>query len=154
VLQQALRDVAAWAEHGIAPPGSTTYEVVDGQVHVPPRASDRKGVQATVDLSANGAARAEVAAGEPVTFSAFVEVPRGAGTIVAAEWDFDGSGEYAVQDSNLDGSASRYTVTATHRFDEPGTYFPALRVSTQREGDTASRYARVQNLGRVRVIVS
>jgi hypothetical protein len=49
-----------------------------------------------VDVTANGAARAEVAAGEPVTFSAFVEVPRGVGTIVAAEWDFDGSGEYAV----------------------------------------------------------
>jgi hypothetical protein len=154
VLQRAVRDVAAWAEHGIAPPPSTTYDVVDGQVHVPPRASDRKGVQATVDLSANGAARAEVAAGEPVAFAAFIEVPRGVGTIVAAEWDFDGSGEYAVQDTSLDGSASRYTVTATHSFDEPGTYFPVLRVSTQREGNTASRYARVQNLGRVRVIVS
>jgi len=89
-----------------------------------------------------------------VAFSAFVEVPRGAGTIVAAEWDFDGAGEYAVQDTSLDGSASRYTITATYAFDEPGTYFPALRVSTQREGNMASRYARVQNLGRVRVIVS
>jgi hypothetical protein len=35
VLQQALRDVAAWVELGIAPPASTTCTYVDGQVHVP-----------------------------------------------------------------------------------------------------------------------
>ena len=35
ILQQALRDVSAWAEQGIAPPRSTRYEVVDSQVSVP-----------------------------------------------------------------------------------------------------------------------
>ena len=37
VLQQALRDLAAWAERGLAPPQSTTYTFDDGQVIVPPR---------------------------------------------------------------------------------------------------------------------
>ena len=32
VLEQALRDVAAWVERGIAPPPSTNYEWVDGQI--------------------------------------------------------------------------------------------------------------------------
>ncbi len=36
VLEQALRDVAAWAERGIAPLRSTNYELVDGQINVAP----------------------------------------------------------------------------------------------------------------------
>ena len=32
VLHQALRDVSRWVEEGVAPPASTNYEVVDGQV--------------------------------------------------------------------------------------------------------------------------
>lgn len=36
-LQQALRDVSAWAEKGIEPPKSTDYEVNDGQVSRPGR---------------------------------------------------------------------------------------------------------------------
>jgi hypothetical protein len=153
VLQQALRDLAAWAERGIAPPASTTYEVVDGQVHVPREASQRRGIQPIVEVAANGGTRAHVAVGATVEFSGFIEVPPGTGTIVAAEWDFEGSGEFADQTPGLDGSASRYTVTASHAFNEPGTYFPALRVSTQRTGDVRSPHARVVNLGRVRVVV-
>jgi hypothetical protein len=38
-------------------------------------------------------------------------------------------------------------------FSKPGTYFPALRVTSQRQGDAKSLYARVRNLGRVRVVV-
>ena len=45
VLQQALRDVAAWAEQGIAPAPSTNYEVDDGQIVIP--ATRRKSVRAS-----------------------------------------------------------------------------------------------------------
>ena len=75
VLEQALRDVAAWAERGVAPPSSTSYELVDGQIVVPPTAADRKGIQPVVTLTANGGTRAEVAVGDVVEFSALVEVP-------------------------------------------------------------------------------
>jgi hypothetical protein len=153
VLEQALRDVAAWVEHGIAPPASTAYQVVDGQVLVPPKASERNGVQPTVDLTANGGTRAHVAVGEPVEFAASIEVPLGAGTVVGAEWDFDGSGEYAARESSLDGSASRLNVWAAHEFTEPGTYFPAIRVCSQRQGNMTKPFAQIQNLGRVRVVV-
>ncbi len=75
--------------------------------------------------------------------------------MVSAEWDFEGTGEYprdmALTDIEMDDG--RAVVTTTYRFDQPGTYFPTLRVATQRQGDTETPYARVQNLGRVRVVV-
>ena len=82
-LQQALRDVAAWVELGIAPPPSTEFEVHDCQVVVPPAASARRGIQPVATVTANGGERADVAVGEPVRFEAVVEVPPGAGTLHA-----------------------------------------------------------------------
>jgi hypothetical protein len=92
VLQQALRELANWVEKGVSPPQSTDYHVLDGQVVVPPTAAARRGIQPVVTLTANGGPRAEVGAGEPVQFTATVEVPPQTGTIVSAEWDFEGDG--------------------------------------------------------------
>ena len=153
VLEQALLDVAAWVEKGEAPPASTTYQVIDGQVFVPAGASERKGVQPTVEVTANGSARADVAVGEEVSFAALVEAPPGTGTVVSAEWDFDGSGDFAVSSSVLDGSSRRLTVSAAHTFTEPGTYFAALQVRTQRHSNTRQPHTLIENLGRVRVVV-
>jgi hypothetical protein len=153
VLEQALRDLAAWVEKGEPAPPSTEYEVADGQVFVPPKASERKGIQPTVEVTADGRDRADVGVGEEVRFAAVVEAPPGTGTVVSAEWDFDGSGEFAVSSSVLDGSCSFLRVTASHTFTEPGTYFPALRVRTQRHSNTRTLHARIENLGRVRVVV-
>jgi len=44
-------------------------------------------------------------------------------------------------------------VKTTYAFTMPGTYFVALRGSSQRKGDRATPYARITNLGRVRVVV-
>src|SRR5262245_9408334 len=153
-LQQALRDVAAWVERGIAPPPSTVFEVDDGQIRVGATAAERRGIQPVATVTANGRERADVAVGEPVRFEPGVEVPPGAGTIVAAEWDFDGAGEAPYVEPTFDGSETRVAFGITHAFDEPGTYFPALRVTSRRQGDVDSPFARVQNLGRVRVVVS
>ena len=73
VLHQALRDLSAWVEKGVEPPQSTNYKVVDGQVQVPPTAAERKGIQPVVTVKANGGARAEAAAGQPVTFTAVID---------------------------------------------------------------------------------
>jgi hypothetical protein len=154
VLEQALRDVAAWVEKGVPPPASTVYDVRDGQVSVPAAAADRKGIQPTVDVTANGRDRADVVVGEGVHFAAVVEAPPGTGTVVTAEWDFDGSGEYSVSADVLDGSCTHLNLSTTHSFSEPGTYFPALRVRTQRNGNTRAPHARPENLGRVRVVVT
>ncbi len=51
-------------------------------------------------------ARAEVRVGDTVTLEATAEVPPGAGTLVRAEWDFDGSGAWPVVDDDVDGSDS------------------------------------------------
>ena len=156
VLEQALRDVAAWAERGIAPPPSTSYEWVDGQVLLPATATARRGIQPVVRLTANGGERADVAVGEPVAFSALVEVPPGAGTIVAAEWDFDGRGDFPVTEpfTNEDLSYTTVRLDREHSFSAAGTYFPALRVTSQRQGQGDNPHGRIMNLGRVRVVVS
>src|SRR5205085_8507988 len=96
VLHQALRDLSAWVEKGVAPPLSTKYKVLDGQVQVPPGAAERRGIQPVVIVSANGVARAEAGVGQPVTFSAVIEVPPHTGRVVAAEWDFEGAGNFPV----------------------------------------------------------
>ena len=154
VLQQALRDVSAWVEKGVAPPADTSYRVVDGQIEVPAAAAVRKGVQPTVHLTANGGQRAEVRAGQPVDFAAVVETPPGAGKIVAVEWDFDGSGAFAVQAQSKSARGARAAVAATQAFAQSGTYFVTLRAVSQRQGDAKTPFARIQNLGRVRVVVS
>lgn len=152
VLQQALRDLAAWVEQGKAPPASTAYRIEDGKVIVPDDAAARQGIQPVVRLAINGGERVEVSPGQPVTFTGTIAVPPGAGAIVAAEWDFDGSGKFPVQ-SRVKRGARTVTVSVTHRFDRPGTFFPALRATSQREGNAATPYARIENLGRVRVVV-
>ena len=48
----------------------------------------------------------------------------------------------------IDGSASLLNVVASHAFSEPGTYFPAVRVRSQRQGNVATPHAQVQNLER------
>lgn len=149
-LQQGLRDLAAWVEKGVAP-AQTRYEVTDAQVVVPARASERKGVQPTVELKAHGGARAEVGIGEPVVFTATIEVPPGMGKIVAAEWDFEGRGTYTVSDDVV--PQEQVGLTTEHAYSQPGTYFAGLRITAQREGDKTTPYARVQNLARARVVV-
>lgn len=153
-LQQIIRDLTAWVERGIQPPSATSYRIVDSQVVVPQGAAQRLGIQAVVDLKANGGLRAEIRSGESVTFTAEVEMPPGTGKIVAAEWDFDGQGTYpqAAEASQLGKTEVRLGIT--HTFSKPGTYFPALRVASQRDGDFSTPFARVQNLGRVRVVVT
>jgi hypothetical protein len=125
---------------------------VDTQVLVPARAADRGGPQPVVDLQANGGQRAEVAAGEPVSFEGTIEVPPGAGKVVAADWDFEGTGDFPEAEP-IGTPARKLSVTRTHAYSRPGTYFPVLRAASQREGDTQTPYARIQNIARVRVVV-
>lgn len=81
-------------EKGIAPPASTSYNVIDGQVVVPPDAASRKGIQPVVVLKANGGERADVSVGGVVNFTATIELPPYSGRIVSAQFDFEGEGSY------------------------------------------------------------
>ena len=150
-LQQALRDMAAWVEHGVRPL-EPAYRIVDTQLVLPASAGERKGIQPVIALTANGGARAEVAAGEVVQFAATIAMPPGAGKVVSAEWDFAGSGDFAVS-ADIGAASESVTLTASHSYAAPGTCFAVLRVAGQREGNAETPYGRVQNIARVRVVV-
>ena len=156
-LYQALRDLSAWVEKGIPPPPSTNYKITNGQVEVPPTATERKGIQPVVVVRANGSSRAEVNVGKPVTLTAVIDVPPGAGRAVSAAWDLNGRGTFAttqqITKSNSNASGSQVTLKITYSFSKPGTYFPALLATSQREGDGTSQFTRIPNLGKARVIV-
>ena len=151
-LQQGLRDLSAWVEKGERPSG-TAYHVVDTQVYVPAGAAERGGIQPVVDLTVKGSNRADVSVGEPVTFDAAIEVPPGAGEVVAAEWDFEGLGTFP-HPARVDHPQQLVRLSETHAYGRPGTYFAVIRVTSQRHGDAGTPYCRVQNLGRVRVVVT
>jgi len=174
VLQQALLDLSAWVEKGIAPAASTNYKIVDGQVIVPAAAKERKGIQPVVVVKANGSKSATVKVGETVTFTAIVEVPERMGKLVTAVWNFEGlsqdflknigdlhgwnfvkSGVFpvAAKWTAVDQSGSRVKLITTYKFAKAGTYFPALRVASQRRGDARTPFTRIQNLDRVRIVV-
>jgi hypothetical protein len=153
VLQQALRDLAAWVEQGKTPPASTAYRIADGQVVVPAEAAARQGIQPVVTLAANGGALARVKAGAPVRLAATIEVPPGAGSITAAAWDFDGDGKFETPAAIPAGTKARLALTATHAYTRPGTYFAVVRASSEREGDRKTPFAQIQNLARVRIVV-
>ncbi|MEK6547180.1 MAG: PKD domain-containing protein [Bacteroidota bacterium] len=148
VLQQALLDVSDWAEKGLEPPLSTNYTINQGQVIVPAHANERKGIQATLNLMANGHKKAVVKVGESVLFTAQIEIPKNTGTLVSAEWDFDGSGDFAEQDH-----LGKKVLSNTHAFSKPGTYFVTLKVASQRMGNKKTAFTKIYNLDRVRVVV-
>jgi cytochrome P450 len=85
--------------------------------------------------------------------SVHAEVPPGAGTIVGVEWDFDGSGTYPYS-RDVDAPATQLTLSTTHRYDRPGTYFATARVHSHREGDVRATTRRIPNVGQARVVVS
>jgi len=150
VLHQALRDVAAWVEEGVEPPETSVYEVVDGQIVLPDSAEGRRGVQPVVALTVDGGPRADARPGEAVTLQVRAQTP-GAGRIVSVEWDLHGTGDFTSSPSVPEGATAFDEIVCS--FDAPGTYFPAVRVTAHRDGDSSSPFARIRNLDRVRVSV-
>ncbi|SLJ91345.1 hypothetical protein [Arthrobacter sp. P2b] len=152
VLEQALLDLSAWVEQGVEPLASTSYDVVDGQVVVPPTAAERGGPQPVLSLLIDGQTCAEVAIGEEVTLSVAAELPAQAGSITAVEWNLDGHGGFPHKEAVA--PSSSMDTSRTCSFPRPGIYFPAVRVTSQRQANTGTPFGRVQNVARVRVAVS
>ncbi|MEI2396176.1 PKD domain-containing protein [Paenibacillus phytohabitans] len=151
ILEQALRDVSAWAEKNVPPANSTRYDMVDNQISVPANASVRQGIQPVVDLTVKGSDRIDIKAGQTVTFKAKIQVPSGAGKVVSTEWDLLGNGNFAA--AKLETPKQTLEVSITYTYNKPGTYFPSLRATAQREGDVSTPFAKIWNLDRVRVVV-
>ena len=81
-------------------------------------------------------------------------VPPGTGTIIAVEWDFDGSGAYPFRHEGIDGTAAELTVSTTHAYDRPGTYFGTARVTSHRTGDVHAELCRIETIAQARTVVS
>jgi PKD domain len=152
VIEQSLKDLFDWVESGVEPAG-TNYEYRDSRVLLPETAAGRGGIQAVVSVTVNGSLRADVAVGEAVDLVVEAEVPANAGTIVAVDWDFDGSGTFPFRHPDVDGTASKLGLKTTHTFDRPGTYFVTALVSSHRDGNVNATSRRVPNLAQARVVV-
>lgn len=156
-LYQALLDVSAWVEEGVEPSPTTDYRIADGQVVLSGNGQTRGGLQPTVTALVNGKERADVKAGEEVTITVTADVPNGTGRVTKAEWCMDDSKEYAVgQDltqATFSNGGSHVEFTTTVSYDKPGTYFPTVRVLSQRDGNVAETFTLIPNLGKVRIVV-
>ncbi|MBU3992952.1 MAG: PKD domain-containing protein [Alphaproteobacteria bacterium] len=151
VIEQSLADLIAWVEQGVEPV-ETAFDLRDGEILLPKDAATRRGIQPVALVTANGAARAEVAVGETVQLVADVAVPQGAGQLIAARWDFDSSGEFAQAETVQPGqTTARFSTTRS--FDQPGTYFVTILVESHREGKLDATSRRIPNLASARVVV-
>ena len=138
-VHQAVRDMIAWVEDGTDPPADTSYaRSDDGAVILPLDADERQGIQPVVSATVNGDVRAEVSVGDTVELDADATAPPGGGTIVAVEWDFDGTGAFPLREEGIDGSRRDVQVAQKTVFDAPGVYFPCVRVTAHRDGDVGS----------------
>ena len=140
----------------------TTRSAADNQIELAANAAERGGVQPVVSLTAVASddcddtadeVSVEVAAGDPVSLSVIAELPPDTGEIVRVEWDFESTGEY-LDETALDAASVDIDLCETHAFDTPGTYFAVVRVTAQRDGDIDAPYGLIQNLARVRIVVT
>ncbi|KAH7186589.1 hypothetical protein DER44DRAFT_816826 [Fusarium oxysporum] len=155
--EQHLRDLSAWVEKGKQPPTGTSYSVSHGQVQVPATAARRKGIQPVVDLTVSGKTQITILAQKTVSFKAHIEVPTDTGSITSVEWDLEGTGNFkgtGTFGKDFAGGKAILDVTVSRAYQKRGTYFAAVRVTSNRDGDVKTPYAQVANIGRVRVVVN
>jgi hypothetical protein len=121
-------------------------------VSLPVDVAARQGIQPTVQLTSQRGERIVAKVGEPITLMGTTSVPSSAGKIVKTEWSQIGGDDFI--DAPLPhGTVQALALHKTFVYLKPGTYYPVLRVMSQRDGNAKSEFARVGNLARVRVVV-
>jgi hypothetical protein len=75
-----------------------------------------------------------------------------AGRIVNVEWDFEGVGSFTKGKQTIPIS-HEISLNERYTFKKPGTYFPVVRVTSQRNGDPSTPFGLIQNLAAVRVVI-
>jgi hypothetical protein len=156
-IYQALLDVSAWVEKGIAPSPNSNYKVVDGQVLLNVDGKVSGGVQPFPYASINGKERADVKIGEQVNIHVVVDVPAGTGKVVKAEWCLDDSKQFTqeidLKKAVISTDNSRIEFDTKVSYDKPGIYFPTIKVYSERNGNSDTSYTRISNLAKVRIVV-
>lgn len=149
--EQHLVELSRWVEAGVRPAENTNYTVEGTQVYLQGTAETRGGVQPLVALTVDGASKTQVPTGQQVTFDLDAAVPGQLGHIIAIETDFYGTGEFVQLP--LNSTAGHVTMQLQHVYEAAGTYFAGVRVTSHETGDKEAQFARLMNLGRVRVVV-
>ncbi|KAH7161658.1 hypothetical protein EDB81DRAFT_839959 [Dactylonectria macrodidyma] len=152
IIQYALRELTDWVESAILPAENTNYTLRSAQVSVAESADERHGIQPVATLKVNGAAKTVARVSETITLNAHVEIPAGTSKIVAIEYDFIGTGDLVSYP--LASPVTSIDIEMKTHYNATGTYFPAVRVTSQREGKMSSPFARAMNLGRARVVIN
>ena len=156
-LYQALPDLSDWAERGIAPPQSSNYEVADGQVVLAADGRNRHGIQPVATVRINREESAEIKPGERATIQVTAVVPKGTGRVVRATWCLDESKQFThpvdMKQATYSADGEEVTFDTTISYERPGTYFPTVKIFSERNGDANTPYTCIANLGKVRVIV-
>lgn len=163
-LRQALIDLALWVEKDVEPLPRSGYTLgEDGQIHLTGDIDHRGGMQAEVTLTANGEKLAHVKPGETVTLAINARVPHDAGSIT----------EILLCPQTVTGSLpakDMWPVSLTPKpyeengihcarascevsYPEPGVYFAACRIASERNGNKDAVFTQVLNLDRVRIVV-
>ncbi|MDO4622298.1 MAG: hypothetical protein Q4B22_05025 [Eubacteriales bacterium] len=154
MLHQTMMDLVNWCENGVAPAAGTTYKVEDGQVIVPETAEERGGLQPVVHAYVDGEKAVKVRTGQEVSFTAEITAPVGGGMITEAAWDFERTNDFSqLEELERTENGKKAKVHSVHTFSVPGTYFPVIRVKSQRDGSGEDIFTQCKNLDRVRVIV-
>jgi len=77
--------------------------------------------------------------------------------VVKAEWCMDDSKQFTqpvdLKKAVFSSDNSRIEFDTTVSYDKAGTYFPTVKVYSERNGDSNTSYTRIPNLGKVRVVV-
>jgi hypothetical protein len=155
IFNQMVLDLVAWAERGVTPKPSSRYTIDPmNQVVQPPSATDRKGLQPVIDLTANGGDRAEVGILQPVGLSAVIEMPPATGKILQYSWTIERQGVPAVTEpaTVLSAPNEKVSLSRPMTFAIPGEYVVTLNTTGDRNGVSGTSTP-VQNLDRVRVVV-
>jgi hypothetical protein len=152
VFNQALIDMMAWAEKGIAPKPSSrwSFELPMTQVILPADAASRKGLQPVVQVTVNGSDHARVGVNQPVTLAARLEMPPATGKIVQYDWTYGA----ATVPTVLSEPMQRVDVVRTVSFTAPGDYIIRLTANGQRNGQVEpADQTLAQDFKEVRVVV-
>ncbi|MFG2593127.1 hypothetical protein [Streptomyces sp. NPDC048438] len=118
---------------------------------MPDSAVYRGGVQPVVHVSVDGGRRVDISTGAGAAMKVTAEALPGAGKIVRIQWAMDGDGTYEIDE--VAEPSSQLTLERRHTYADPGTPFVTVRVSTQRDADPETLFARVDNLARARIAV-
>ncbi|MET0746023.1 MAG: PKD domain-containing protein [Microvirga sp.] len=153
VFNQALLDMMAWAEKGIAPKPSSrwSFELPLTQVILSPDAAVRKGLQPVVNITVNGSDHATVEVNQPVNLAAELAMPPTTGKIVRYAWTYGTATDATVLSTPL----QEVDLTRTISFTAPGNYVIRVTAGGERGGVlNTDSLTLAENYNEVRVIVN